>query len=137
MAEMKTTQNNNSVEAFLNKIADEQKRKDAYTILELMKKATKSEPKMWGSAIIGLGEYSYTLSNGKVNPWFQLGFSPRKKEFSLYLMGEKAEKFNTLLGKIGKHSMGKGCLYVNKLADIDTKALQQLFELQVKACKEK
>jgi hypothetical protein len=137
MAEMKTTKNNKSVDAFLNTIKDEQKRKDAFTILELMKKATKSEPKMWGTAIIGLGEHSYKLASGKENEWFQIGFASRAKDFSLYLMGEKADKFHALLGKLGKHSMSKGCLYVNKIADVDTKVLQQLFDLQVKVCKGK
>src|ERR1700722_1499700 len=131
MAEMKTKKTKASVEGFLNTIKEEQKRKDAFTILELMKKATKSEPKMWGTAIIGLGDNSYKLASGKENEWFQIGFASRSKDFSLYLMGEKGEKYNALLSKLGKHSMGKGCLYINKIADVDTKVLQQLFELQV------
>lgn len=135
MAEIKTKKTSASPEAFLNTLKNEQERKDAFAILEMMRKATKSEPKMWGKAIIGVGDHSYTLSNGKENPWFQIGFSPRSKSFSLYLMGEKGDKFHALLAKLGKHDMGKGCLYVNKLADVDTKVLQQLFELQVKACK--
>jgi hypothetical protein len=133
MAENKTQKTKASPEAFLKTIKEEQRQKDAFTILELMKKATKSEPKMWGSAIIGLGDSSYKLASGKENEWFKIGFAARSKDFALYLMGEKAEKFEALLGKLGKHSMGKGCLYINKIADVDTKVLQQLFELQVKA----
>jgi hypothetical protein len=135
MAEPKTKKTTSSPETFLNTIKEEQKRKDAFAILELMKKATKSEPKMWGSAIIGLGPNTYTTSNGKVNDWFQIGFSPRKQNFALYLMGDKEGKYQTLLGKLGKHSTGKGCLYINKMAEVDTKVLFELFELQVKKSK--
>ena len=138
MAEIKTKKTTASPEAFLNTIKEEQKRKDSFVILELMKKAAKSEPKMWGGAIIGLGDYHYTLSGGKQNDWFMIGFSPRKQNFAFYLMGDKTEKFNTLLGKIGKYSRSKanGCIYINKIADINTKVLLQLFEMQVKVCKE-
>jgi len=133
MAENKTQKTKASVEGFLKTIREEQKQKDAFAILELMKKATKSEPKMWGSAIIGLGDSSYKLASGKENEWFKIGFASRSKDFALYLMGEKAEKFEALLGKLGKHSRGKGCLYINKIADVDQKVLLQMFELQVKA----
>ncbi len=137
MAEIKTKKTTASPEDFLNTIKEEQKRKDSFAIMELMKKASKSEPKMWGGAIIGLGDHKYTLSNGKENPWFMIGFSPRQKNFALYLMGEKGDKFQALLDKMGKYSRSKanGCLYINKISDIDTKVLLQLFELQVKACK--
>lgn len=135
MAENKTKKTTASPEAFLKTIKDAQKQKDAFTILELMKKASKSEPKMWGSAIIGFGDSSYKLASGKENPWFMIGFAPRSKDFSLYLMGEKTDKYKALLGKLGKHSFSGGCLHVNKIADVDTKVLQQLFELQVKNVK--
>jgi hypothetical protein len=139
MAEIKTKKNSASPEAFLNTIKEEQKRKDSFVILELMKKATKSEPKMWGSAIIGLGDSSYTLANGKENDWFMIGFSPRKQNFALYLTGPKKEKFESILGKLGKYSTSregnKGCIYINKIADIDTKVLLELFQLQVKGIK--
>lgn len=135
MAELKTKKNNASVESFLNTIKEDEKRKDAFTILELMKKVTKSEPKMWGGAIIGLGDSSYTLSNGKVNDWFIMGFSPRKQNFALYMPGSKSEKEGEILLKLGKYSRsqdGKGCLYINKITDIDTKVLSQLFEAHLK-----
>jgi hypothetical protein len=134
MAENKTQKTKASVEGFLNTIKDEQKRKDAFTILELMKKAAKSEPKMWGTAIVGLGDHSYKLASGKENEWFQIGFASRSKDFSLYLMGEKSDKYKSLVGKLGKHSFSGGCLHIGKLADVDTKVLQQLLDLQVKAC---
>jgi Domain of unknown function (DU1801) len=134
MAENKTKKTTASPETFLNTIKEEQRRKDGFTILELMKKAAKSEPKMWGSAIIGLGDFKYTLSGGKENPWFMIGFSPRKQSFAFYLMGEKGEKYETQLGKIGKYSREKGCFHIKKIADIDVKTLSALFEMQVKAC---
>lgn len=137
MAENKTQKTTASPEAFLKTIKDAQKQKDAFAILELMKKATKSKPKMWGSAIIGLGDSSYKLASGKENEWFQIGFASRSKDFSLYLMGEKGDKYKALLGKLGKHSFSGGCLHIGKLADVDTKVLLQLFELQVKAASAK
>jgi hypothetical protein len=136
MAEIKTKKNAASPEAFLNTIKEEEKRKDAFTILEMMKKATKSEPKMWGSAIIGFGDSSYTLSNGKKNPWFLMGFSPRKQNFALYLTGQKAKNYKELVTKLGNYSTSQednsGCLYVKKMTDIDAKALRELFESHVK-----
>ncbi len=136
MAELKTKKNTASPDAFLNTIKEEEKRKDAFAIVELMKKATKSEPKMWGSAIIGFGDSSYTLSNGKENPWFKMGFSPRKQNFALYLTGTKAENYSELVGKLGKYATSqednKGCLYIKKLADIDTKVLKELFASHAK-----
>jgi hypothetical protein len=136
MAEIKTKKNAASPEAFLNTIKETDKRKDAFAIMELMKKATKSEPKMWGSAIVGFGESSYTLANGKQNDWFVMGFSPRKQNFALYLTGQKAEKYNELIGRLGKYTTsgedGKGCLYIKRIADVDTEVLQQLLESHVK-----
>lgn len=134
MAENKTKKTTASPETFLNTIKEEQKRKDGFTILELMKKAAKSEPEMWGSAIIGLGNFKYTLSNGKENPWFMIGFSPPKQNFAFYLNGEKGEKYETLLGKLGKYSRDKGCFHINKISDVDIETLSALFEMQVKAC---
>ncbi|MGP8215945.1 MAG: DUF1801 domain-containing protein [Bacteroidia bacterium] len=134
MAEIKTKKTNQSSEAFLKTIKDKTQQEDSFAIIELMKKASKSEPRMWGSAIIGFGDYSYKTADGKDNDWFMIGFSPRKGKFSLYLLGEKGDKFNALLGKLGKHKRSTGCLYVNRLADVDTKVLQELFETQVEVC---
>ena len=137
MAELKTKKTTQSAEAFLNTIKEEQKRKDAFTILELMKKATKGEPKMWGSAIIGLGDYSYKYPNGKEMDWFMIGFSPRKQNFALYMMGPKEGKHAGLLKKLGKHSTGKGCLYINKITDVDVKVLKEICDVHVSYCKGK
>jgi Domain of unknown function (DU1801) len=132
MAELKTKKTTASPEAFLNTIKEEQKRKDSFVILELMKKVSKSEPEMWGGAIIGFGDSKYTLANGKENDWFIMGFSPRKQNFAIYSMGARTKELETLLGKLGKYSTSKGCLYIKKIADIDTKVLQDLFELRAK-----
>ncbi len=141
MAELKTKKNAASPETFLNGIKEAEKRSDAFTILELMKKATNSEPKMWGTAIIGFGDSSYILSNGKENAWFQMGFSPRKQNFALYLTGKKAENYKEQVEKLGNYSTsqddGKGCLYIKRMADIDEKALRALFNSHVKAAKAK
>lgn len=135
MAEIKTKKTAASPETFLNGIKEEQKRKDGLVILEMMKKATNGEARVWGSAIIGAGNYYYTSSNGKKNDWFKLGFSPRKQNFALYLMGAKGDGYYALLEKLGKHSIGKSCLYINKISDIDTNVLMRIFKLQVEACK--
>jgi hypothetical protein len=135
MAELKTKKTTKSPEAFLKTVKEEQKQKDAFAIVELMKKATKSEPKMWGGAIIGFGDYTYKYPNGKELDWFMIGFSPRSQKFSLYLMGPKEDKFKELLGKLGKHKMSKGCLYINKISDVDLKVLKEMCDLQVKHCK--
>jgi hypothetical protein len=126
--ELKTKKNESSVEEFLNNITDEQKRKDSFEILDMMKKATKSEPKMWGSAIIGFGDYHYKSASGQEGDWFKTGFSPRKQSISLYMIcGLLPVKL--LLDKLGKHKTGKGCLYINKISDIDIKILKEIIKI--------
>jgi len=125
MAEMKTKVNEASVEGFLNKVEDEQKRKDCFEIVKLMKQVTKEEPKMWGPAIIGFGIYHYKYESGREGDMMQIGFSPRKQNITLYI-GLGGDTENPLLKKLGKYSTGKGCLYIKKLADVDRKVLQEL-----------
>lgn len=130
-AAIKTKENDASVEAFINTIADEQKRKDCLVILQLMEKATKEKPKMWGNAIIGFGNVRYkSPTSGREVDWFKIGFSPRKSNFSLNLidLGKHAEA----LKKLGKHKTGMGCLYINKLADVDMKVLEKMIEAAAK-----
>jgi len=127
MAELKTKQTNQSVEKFLNGISDKKRRDDCFTILELMKQATKAEPKMWGSSIIGFGNYHYKYESGREGDWFLTGFSPRKQNLTLYLMSGLGN-FSELLKKLGKHKTGKGCLYINKLEDIDLPTLKKLIK---------
>src|SRR5580765_6060791 len=136
MAEIKTKATSASVEDFINSIKDEQKRKDSFVILEMMKKATGEEPKMWGSAIIGFGNIKYkSPSTGKEVDWLRIGFSPRKANLSLYMsIGLKEHEtalkklYAAALQKLGKHKTGVGCLYINKLNDIDMKVLKGMIE---------
>ena len=125
MAEMKTKLNDASIEDFLNKVDDKQKRDDCFEIAKLMQQVTKEEPKMWGTAIIGFGSYHYKYESGREGDMMKIGFSPRKQNITLYVgLGDNAE--NPLLKKLGKYTTGKGCLYIKKLADVDKKVLQEL-----------
>ena len=135
MVELKTKLTDASVDKFLKAIKDEQTRADCYQIVEIMKNATKAEPKMWGTSIVGFGDYHYKYASGQENDWFLVGFSPRKQNLTLYLMGGFDEN-KDLLKKLGKHSLGKGCLYIKKLEDVDLKVLQKLVAASIKRLKE-
>ena len=130
MAELKTKLNNASVDKFLKGVKDEQTRADCYQIIEMMNKATKAEPKMWGTSIIGFGNIHLKYESGRELDWFPIGFSPRKQNTTLYLMGGLEQK--ELLDKLGKYSTGKGCLYIKKLADVDIKVLNKLVTTSAK-----
>jgi hypothetical protein len=135
MAELKTKLNDASVTDFLNKIEDEEKRADSFTILKLMQKVTRQKPKMWGSSIIGFGNTHLKYESGRELDWFITGFSPRKQNLTLYVTGS----FNPhvdLLKKLGKHKTGAGCLYINKLKDVDVKVLKELIKQSIKAAKQ-
>ncbi|MCB0240931.1 MAG: DUF1801 domain-containing protein [Anaerolineae bacterium] len=128
---MKTQKNDASVEAFLNTVADERKRRDCFTLLEMMQEATGAEPLMWGDSIVGFGEYHYTYASGRAGDWFLTGFAPRKQNLTLYIMAG-FDEYDELLGKLGKHSTGKSCLYIKRLADVDMAALNELIALSVR-----
>jgi hypothetical protein len=130
MAELKTKSTNASVDKFLKAVKDEQTRADCYQIIEMMNKATKAEPKMWGTSIIGFGNIHLKYESGRELDWFPIGFSPRKQNITLYLMGGLDQK--ELLDKLGKYSTGKGCLYIKKLADVDIKVLNKLITTSAK-----
>lgn len=130
MAELKTKVTEQSVTEFLNGMADEKRRQDCFTILGIMKQATGVEPKMWGSSIVGLGQYHYKYASGREGDWFQVGFSPRKQNLTLYIVSG-FDGYEAFLSKMGKHSMGKGCLYIKKLEDIDLPTLTELIEKSV------
>lgn len=132
MAELKTKITDASVDQFINNIEDEEKRKDCMEILKMMKQATKAEPKMWGTSIVGFGDTHYKYASGREGDWFITGFSPRKQNLTLYVMGSFTAQ-GDLLKKLGKHSTGVGCLYIKKLKDVDTKVLKELIEKSVKA----
>ncbi len=134
MVELKTKLNDASVEAFLNTIEDEQKRKDSFAVLEMMKEVTGAEPKMWGSSIIGFGSYRYKYASGQEGDWMETGFSPRKQNLTVYIMGG-FEAHAPIMEKLGKHACGKGCLYIKKLKDVDQVALRQLIEASIKNLK--
>lgn len=135
MADNKTTPNEQNVEQFLNAIEDERKRKDSFAILELMKQITGLEPKMWGSSIVGFGSYHYKYESGREGDAILAGFSPRKQNLTLYHMGG-FEQLGDLLSKLGKHTTGKGCLYIKRLDDIDLPTLKALIEESFKHAKD-
>jgi hypothetical protein len=131
MAELKTKQNTGSVENFLDTVEDEVKRKDCKVLLDIMKEVTKEEPKMWGDSIIGFGTYHYKSKSGQEGDWFITGFSPRKGNISIYLM-HGHEGYEELFDKLGKHKMGKGCLYLKSLNDINMKILKDIIKRSVR-----
>lgn len=132
MAELKTKKNEGDINAFINTIEDESKRDDSWTIINMMKELTGDEPKMWGPSIIGFLDIHYKSAAGSEGDWFRLGFSPRKQNLTLYIMSG----FNGLeekLSRLGKHKLGKGCLYIKKLEHIDLAVLKEIIEASLKS----
>jgi hypothetical protein len=125
MAENKTTATEASVESYLSAIEDEAKRNDCKALTKLMTKATKQQPTMWGTNIVGFGSYHYKYESGREGDSCLTGFSSRKGDISVYLVASFPGQ-EQLLAKLGTHKMGGGCLYVRKLSDVDLKVLQQL-----------
>jgi len=136
MAENKTKPTELSVTSFVSAITDETRRADARTLVKLMQEATGEKPKMWGTAIIGFGSYHYVYDSGREGDMPLVGFSPRKAATVLYL-GLGAGGSEALLAKLGKHTTGKGCLYIKKLSDVDQKVLQSLLAKSVKTMRTK
>ena len=129
MAEIKTKQTDADVYEFINSFADtEQKRQDSLDLLKLMQKVTGFEPKMWGPTMIGFGSYHYKSERSRQEgDWFLVGFSPRKAAISLYIYtGAKEHEY--LLKELGKFKMGKACIYIKKLSDINEEALKELIK---------
>ena len=132
LAEIKTKPTSISVESYLEGIKEEQKRKDSYVILGMMEKAIGEKPKMWGSSLIGFGSKRYkSPATGREVDWFKIGFSPRKANLSLHLVID-LQRHADLLSKLGKRKTGVGCLYINKLADVDLMILEKLIAAGVK-----
>ncbi|KAB2912954.1 MAG: DUF1801 domain-containing protein [Bacteroidetes bacterium] len=126
LVEIKTKPTAMSVAEFINNISEEQKRTDCLVILDLMKKATGEEPTIWGNSMIGFGNVRYkSPATGREVDWFKIGFAPRKANISLYLTMD-IKKQGDALAKLGKHKTGVGCLYINKLTDIDMSVLQEM-----------
>jgi len=116
------------VEDFINAIKDEQKRKDSFVLLEMMKKATGEEPVLWSSSVIGFGTKRYkSPATGREVDWLRIGFSPRKANLSLYI-SVGIQEHAAALKKLGKHKTGVGCLYINKLEEIDLKVLKEIID---------
>ena len=136
MAELKTKQTDDSVTAFVNTVQDEQKRKDCFDIIEIMKQATGLQPKMWGTSIIGFGNYHYKYESGHEGEMCLIGFSPRKQNMVLYGMGV-AERSKEQLQNLGKHKTGKGCLYINRLSDVNIDVLKDIIKASFNFLKDK
>jgi hypothetical protein len=131
MADLKTKQTKASVAGFLKNIADETRRAECRTLLELMQAATGERPSMWGPSIVGFGSYHYKYASGREGDWFRVGFSPRKQALTVYIMSGFTGH-ESLLKKLGKHTTGKGCLYIKHLADVDLEILARLVRASVK-----
>ena len=130
-ADLKTKKTSASVSEFIEGIPDEERRKDCRRLVSLMKKATKSEPKMWGANVVGFGDYHYKYESGRENDWFVAGFSPRKQNLTMYLM-TGTERYKRILDRLGKYKTGKGCLYFKTLDDVDLDVLTELVSTSTK-----
>ena len=130
MAELKTKPNDQDVEAFLNSVEDEQRRRACFAIKEIMEQVTGAEAKMWGDSIVGFGSYHYKYASGREGEWMLTGFSPRKRNLTLYIMSG-FDEYDALLDDLGKYKTGKSCLYINKLEDIDLGVLTDLVQQSV------
>jgi hypothetical protein len=130
MAELKTKKHDGDVDAFLAGIEDEAKREDARALRRIMAEVTGDEGAMWGDSIVGFGSYHYRYASGREGDWFEVGFSPRKRSLTLYLMSGFEDR-EGLLSRLGKHSTGKACLYVNRLSDVDRDVLRRLVQSSV------
>ena len=136
MGELKTQESNASVADFLEQVPHPTRRADAHVLCDLMAELSGEAPKMWGSTIVGFGQYEYTYASGHSGSWARVGFSPRKTSLSVYLMpGFDAQ--GDLLKQLGKHKLGKSCLYINKLADVDMAVLRQLVQRAIDEMKAK
>lgn len=131
MAELKTKPTKASVVTFLNKATDEARRKDCEAVIEMMKEATGAEPEMWGPSIVGFGRYHYKSKSGREGEWMLMGFSPRKSDLTLYIMPGFHE-YQNFMPKLGKYKTGKSCLYLKKLADVDSNVLRRILKQAVK-----
>ena len=125
MSENKIKQTENSVEDFLNSIENEQRKKDAFEVVEVMKSITGLTPKMWGDSIVGFGSYHYKYASGREGDFLMTGFAPRKSNLSIYII-DGFEKYADLLEKLGKHKTSVSYLYITKLDKIDTEVLEEI-----------
>ena len=136
MAEPKTAPTRAGVKKFVDGIENEARRRDARAVLQLMKDVTGETPRMWGDKIVGFGKYRYRYASGREGEWFLTGFSPTKTGLTLYIMGGFTGR-KGLLGKLGKHRTGKGCLYLNRLEQVDAGVLRKLVKESVARLRER
>ncbi|TQV77960.1 DUF1801 domain-containing protein [Denitrobaculum tricleocarpae] len=132
---MKTQRNENSVEAFLNSVADERRRNEGFTMLEMMKRASGCAPAMWGDSMIGFGSYRYRTAKGREQSFFLTGFSPRKSALAVYVM-PGFSRFEAALAKLGRHKTGRSCLYIANLESIDRDVLEAMIRESVQQMRE-
>lgn len=125
MAQNKTTQTAQSVKDFLAGVEPERRRKDAERLLQIFEEVTGFEGKMWGPSIVGFGRYHYKYDSGREGDFLATGFSPRKANLSVYILPGYTD-FGAILDRLGKHKIGKSCLYLNKLDDVDESVLKEL-----------
>lgn len=125
MAELKTKPTEASVDAFLDGVADPQRREDAKALRALMERISGEPATMWGPTMVGFGRYQYKYDSGHGGEWARIGFSPRARELVVYLLPGYAD-MGDLLGRLGKHKIGKSCLYIRRLADVDREVLEQM-----------
>jgi hypothetical protein len=131
MAVLKTKPNDTPVENFLNSIKEKDKRDDCFVLLELIKKTTKQEPKMWGKSLVGFGNYHYQYTSGRKGDWFVTGFSPRKQNMTVYFSAG-FQNLVPLMKSLGNYKTGVGCLYFKKLADINMNVLKEMLKANLK-----
>ena len=135
MAEPKTKPTNQSVKEFLNEISEPERRADCFAVAKIMEEITGEKPKMWGPSIVGFGSYHYKYASGREGDWPMTGFSPRKKDLTLYIM-MGFEKHADLMERLGKHSHSKSCLYIKRLSDVHIPTLKKLIKIGLKDLKE-
>ena len=130
MAELKTKKNEKNVADFLNNLENEQRKKDCFSLLQLMGEVTGEPPAMWGDSMIGFGTYHYKYKTGREGDWFPVGFSPRKQYLTIYILSGFKE-FDDILENMGKYKTSSSCLYVKSLEDIDQDKLKKLIKKSV------
>lgn len=134
--EPKTTQNTTSVEDFLRKVKDKKRYQDCLSIVEMMRRATNEDPKMWGTSMVGFGIYHYVYKSGREGDWPITAFSPRAKNLTIYIM-PGFDRYKDLMKKLGRHTTGSSCLHINKLEEVDMEVLMQLIKESVDCMRKK
>lgn len=133
---MKTVPTDASVDAFIDAVEDEERRQDCRTVAAMMAEVTAAPARMWGPSIVGFGSYHYRYPSGREGDFMEIGFSPRKRALTIYVMAGFSD-YEALLAKLGRHSTGKSCLYLKRLADVDLAVLRELVESSVRFIRQK